>query len=225
MNTFETWGGAITGALQNAWFKVAEFLPALIGAIIILLIGIVIASFLGKLTVKLLKLFKFDHLVAKTGANETLEKFGMKKGVTGIIGKAVKWFFIFVAFSAAIDILDISQLSTLVNEFILYLPNVLVAFLILILGLMGARVVQSAISRAVKASKIPDATGEVIATVAKWSVVVFSFMAALVQMKIAENLIQILFFGVIAMLALAGGLAFGLGSRDKVRQWIEKVQL
>lgn len=210
-------------ALQGAWVSVASFLPELFGTILIVLIGIPVASFLGKLAVKLLKFIKFDQLVQSTGTNQTLEKIGIKATVTEIVGVTVRWFFIFVVLSAAIDVLNINQLSVLLNSFILYLPNVLVAMLLLILGLMGGRVVHGIITRSLEASKISDATGQVISAVAKWSVVIFSFMAALVQLRVAQDLIVILFAGIIAMLALAGGLAFGLGGKDKVRDWLEKM--
>lgn len=210
-------------ALQDAWASVANFLPELLGAILIILIGIPIASFFGRLAVKLLKLIKFDHFVKSTGVNQTLGNAGIKATVTEIVGVVVKWFFVFVVLSAVVDVLRITQLSSLLNSFILYLPNVLVAMLLLILGLMGGKVVHGIITRSLKASKISDATGQVISAVAKWSVVIFSFMAALVQLKIAQDMIVILFAGIVAMLALAGGLAFGLGGKDKVHDWLEKM--
>ena len=225
MNTVETWGGAVGSALMDAWLPVAEFFPKILGAVVILLIGMAIASFVEKIAIKILRLVKFDHLVRSTGVNDSLEKIGISQNITELIGKAVKWFFVIVAISAAIDILDINQLTILVNQFILYLPNVFVAFLIVILGLIGGRAAQALIRRAIGASRISDATGDLIASVAKWSVVVFSFMAALVQMKIADDLIKILFAGIVVMLALAGGLALGLGGREKIRQWIDKIQM
>ncbi|MDZ7612190.1 MAG: hypothetical protein U5L10_05485 [Candidatus Moranbacteria bacterium] len=224
MGTFNTWEAATINALQNTWVHMLNFIPKLLGAVVILLIGLFIASFLQKLVIKLLKWIKFDNLVESTRINENLQKIGLNKTVTKIIGVVVKWFFIIVTLTAVVDVLDISQLSNLLNQVILYLPNVLVAILILILGLMGGQVVHKIITKSIQTSKVSDATSQVISSGAKWTVVILAFMAALVQLKIAEDMIKILFTGIVAMLALAGGLAFGLGGRDRVRAWIDTVK-
>ncbi len=210
-------------AIYDAWSKIVGFVPKLIGAILVFAVGWAIAVLLEKVALKLFKLIKVDHLVRKTDTHTMLGKVGIEHDISYILAKIVKWFVVIITLSAVVEVLDIQQLSVLANNIILYIPNLFVALIILILGLIGGKVIYEVIESAVLASKIPDTAAKAVASIAKWFVIIFAFMAALVQLKIAPSLIQILFTGFVAMMAIAGGLAFGLGGRDKVKQWMDKL--
>ncbi len=212
-----------TQSFFNFWNEILKFIPKLIGAVIIFLIGWLISFVLEKVALKLFQVIRVDDLAKKTETNKALERIGVKAPASVILSKIVFWFFLIITLSAVIEVLNISQLSTLANNIVLYIPNLFVAVVILVLGLIGGKILYDVIKSAILASKIPDAAAKGVASVARWFVVIFAFMAALVQMKISPSLIQILFAGFVLMMAIAGGLAFGLGGRDKVKQWIDKL--
>lgn len=134
---------------------------------------------------------------------------------SGLIGWVVKWFFIIVTLVAVVDILGINQITSFFEEVLLYLPNVVAAIFILAIGIVLGKFVSDLVAKAVSASNMQANLRAMLAPTAKWAIFTFSLMAALVQLGIAPDLIRILFTGVVGMLALAGGLAFGLGGREE----------
>jgi hypothetical protein len=221
-NNFQTWGEAFTSSMQDLWFKLADFLPQLLGAIIILIIGLIIASFLGKLAKKVLVFARVDSALDNVGATEDLNKIGVKTSLSSIIAWLVKWFFILVTLIAVIDVLGIEQLTQFLNDIILYIPKVLAAVFILAIGLAAGRFLHNVVSKTVLASRLPDTSAPILANIAKWSIIIFSLMAALVQLGIAAGMIQILFAGLIIAFALAIGLSFGLGGHEAVKRWLDR---
>lgn len=212
-------------SMESLWSKLLGFIPSLLGAILILIIGLIIASILGKLTKKLIKFARIDSLVEKTGLKEEMERLGIKLTFAGVMAWLVKWFFIIVTFIAVVDILNIRQLTTFLEKLVLYIPNIIVAVIIITLGFIIGKILKTGAKNSLMRMSIKEKLAYFLGSLAKWAVLVFSFMAALVQLGIATSLIQILFTGLILMLAVAGGLAFGLGGRDhakKVLTWIEE---
>jgi hypothetical protein len=217
---FENWGDAVVASLQNVWYQLLEGLPTFVGALVVLIVGILIAAFLGKLAKKLVEMAKVDELVARTGL---MSHFGTPFKISTLIGWIVKWFFIITTLLAVVNILNIEQVTSFLERVLLYIPNVVAAVIILALGLIAGNFFHNVVERATKASSMSEAAVSALSAIAKWSIVIFAFMAALVQLGIAADLIQILFTGFVAMLALAGGLAFGLGGRDKAAHWLDKI--
>ena len=223
MNYLNTWAETFYLSLQTFWLKTIGFIPEVLGALIILIIGLMIASTLSILSKKLVNLTKLDSLAEKVKLHDELKKFGLEFTFATIIAWIVKWFIIIVVIITAIDVLKITQLTNFLNEIVLYIPNVIVAVIILGFGGIASRFIFEVVHKAVKASKMLPTSGQILAALAKWSIIIFSIMAALVQLEIATSLIQILFTGFIAMLALAGGLAFGLGGKEKAAKLLEKL--
>jgi len=129
---------------------------------------------------------------------------------------------ILVFLMAATDILKLVQVTNFLNSIILYLPNVVVAAVILAVAFLVANFVYAVVKGSTKVAGIVSAT--LLATVAKWAIVIFGFLAALIQLGIASSLINTLFIGLVAMLALAGGLAFGLGGKDEAAAILKKIR-
>ncbi len=217
---FQNWGDAISQSLHNVWSQFLNGLPTFIAAVIVLIIGVLIASFLGKLVKKVLDMGKIDDLVDKTGINRQL---GTDISITALIAWVVKWFFIIATLLAVVNILNIEQVTSFLNQVLLYIPNVVVAIIILALGVIAGNFVYNVVNGTATASGMSKAAVDALSTISKWAVVIFALMAALVQLGIASSLIQILFTGFVAMVALAGGLAFGLGGRDKASKWLDKI--
>jgi hypothetical protein len=217
---FENWGDAVVASLQNVWNQLLNGLPTFVAALVVLIVGILIASFLGKLAKKLVSYAQVDSLVGKTGVQDQL---GTRVSISDLIGWIVKWFFIIATLLAVVNILNIEQVTSFLEQVLLYIPNVVAAVIILALGLIAGNFFHDVVERATTASGMSEASVGALSAIAKWAIVIFSLMAALVQLGIAAELIQILFTGFVAMLALAGGLAFGLGGRDKASKWLDKV--
>jgi len=221
---FLRWGDAIMMALQKFTSVIAVVLPDIIAAIIALIIGLILASLLGRLTKRLIKMTKLDLLLDKAVKFEQLKERGIEIKASSILAWAVKWFFVIVTFIAAADILNLQQLTSFFKMVALYVPNVIIAVLILLFGFILGDGLKGIVIKAVETSKLPKSLAGMLGAVARISVIVFSIMACLTQLGIASDLVKILFTGFVAMLALAGGLAFGLGSRDHINEWLSKIR-
>jgi hypothetical protein len=185
--------------------------PPLLRTIIILIVDLILASLLGKLTKKLIKFTRVDRLIEKANLKQEMKHLGIKLTFAAVMAWLVKWFFIIVTFIAVVDILKIRQLNIFLEKLVLYIPNIIIAVVILILGLIFDKVLKSTAKNTLIRMSIKESPANFLGSLTKWSILVFSFMAALVQLGIATNLIQTLFTGRILMIALAAGLAFGLG--------------
>ena len=215
-------------SFQGVWFKFIEFLPNLIAAILVLIIGLFLADFLGRFVSKVLTRLYVDRVVEKTGLKKNLEKLGFKITISRALGLLVVWFLYAVVLIGTAEILQLNQISQFLQAVVLYIPNVIVAVVILVVGIVVSNFISIAVkeaSFAVKEASLAAklTAADLLSTLAKWAILVFSFMAALIQLKVAPELIQILFTGVVLMVALAGGIAFGLGGKDKAKELLDKL--
>ncbi|HBB36468.1 MAG: Conserved TM helix repeat-containing protein [Candidatus Moranbacteria bacterium GW2011_GWC1_45_18] len=222
MESVQTWGEAITLSLLNLWAKFVNFVPSLVGAILVFVAGWIVAAALGKVVEHIFKMIKVDDVMEKAGTKARFKKVGVELNVAKFMGGLVKWFLILVFLMAATDILRLTQVTNFLNSIILYLPNVVVAAVILAVAFLVANFVFAVVKGSTKVAGIVSAT--LLATVAKWAIVIFGFLAALIQLGIAASLINTLFIGFVAMLALAGGLAFGLGGKDEAALILKKIR-
>jgi hypothetical protein len=222
MNGVQTWGEAISMSLIGLWERFIMFLPALIGAIIVFVVGWIVASVLGKLIEKLIKSIKVDEALAKVGFNKKLGEVGISETVSELIGGIIKWFLILVFLMAATDILGLNQVTDFLNSIIFYLPNVVVAVVILAVAFLVANFVYNVVKGSTKAAGVMSAT--FLATISKWAIVLFAILAALLQLGIATSLVSTIFIGIIAALSLAAGLAFGLGGKDEAAMLLKKIR-
>jgi hypothetical protein len=209
-------------SLRVIWESVIGFLPTFLAALIVFIAGWLIAIFVGKLANRLIKAAKLDSLLVKLGVERTLTKAKLKLDSGKFFEELVKWFFIIVFLMAATDILGLTQVTLFLNTIILYLPNVIVAAVVL----LGAAIISNFMYKLVKASANAAglASASVVGTVTRWAILIFGLIIALSQLGIAANLMQTLWIGIVAMLAIAGGLAFGLGGKDLAAKTLEKIK-
>lgn len=222
MNILDVIRAAVSGSFYTLWNNVVTAIPVFVVALVVFSIGLLVAHALGSLAAKLTGLTRLDTLVEKVGAVIKLQTLGMRFKFSRLVGWIVQWFFVVVFLIAVADILGLSQVTEFLRSVAFYLPNVVVAVVILTLGLILGNFVRDLVERGVKSSNMPAAAGSV-ATVAQWAVVIFAVMASLAQLGIAARLIEILFAGLTLGVGLAFGLAFGLGGKDKARAWLEKL--
>jgi hypothetical protein len=202
----------LRSAFIDLWAGIVLFVPKLLFALVIFLLGLVIAGLLNKVVVRLATVLHIDELIKKLELDDIFRRAGVKLDVGIALGWLVKWFVIIFSLVAAADILQWDQVTEFLTTIIEYIPNVLISVIILLVGFVLANFVQEVIKSALDAVKMHTAC--FLAGLARWAIIVFSFMAALVQLGIAQSLIEVLFTGFVAMIALAGGLAFGLGGRE-----------
>lgn len=217
----QTWGDLILISLQQVWATVAVFLPRLIGAVIVFIIGWVVAMALGKLVEQIIRSLRVDSILERVEAHKALERAGLRLNTGAFIGGLVKWFLVVVFLLAALNILDLGEVSTFLRDVLNYIPRVVVAALILVIAALVAETVERTVRAAVESAGM---RGGLVGAVARWSIWVFAIVAALLQLGIAVQLIQTLVTGLVAMIALAGGLAFGLGGKDAASDILAKVR-
>ncbi len=214
----------IVSALQTLYDKVAAWLPNLIAAIIVLILGWVIGVFLSKLVKKILDAIKLDHLANQLGMRQLAERTGRPLSLSALGGWLVKWFFFLGSIMAAANILGLTEVTDFFNNQVLtYAGNVIIAVAILFLGILAANFFGDLVKSTVKASGM-HASAHALATITKWAIIIFTMIAALSQLQIATEFLQDLFRAVVAMLAIAGGLAFGLGGRDHAKRVLDEVE-
>lgn len=208
-------------SLQEVWASVIGFLPLLIGAIIVFIIGWIIAVALGKLVEHIIRALRIDALLVKLDFERTLERGGFRLNTGAFIGGLVRWFLIVVFLLASVNILGLGQVSAFLTSVLLYIPNVVVAALVLIIAAIVAQAVERLVRGSVEAAGYH---GGLVGIVARWAIWVFAFIAVLLQLGIATALVQTLITGLIAALALAFGLSFGLGGKEAAAGWIDRVR-
>jgi hypothetical protein len=213
---------SVVTAVSDALRQTALFLPNLIAAIIVFIVGVIIAAILKNALIRALGALGLERAIKGTAVAAALTKANPTLSISKLLGELLKWFIILVFLVPAVNTLGLGQVSALISSLLLYLPNVLVAVIVVTVGFLFANFAYDFVLAA--SLGLGASASALVAQIARWAIVIFSFLAALTQLGIAASLIQILFTGVIAMVALAGGLAFGLGGRDAAADTIAKLQ-
>ncbi|KKQ96094.1 MAG: CmpX protein [Candidatus Levybacteria bacterium GW2011_GWB1_39_7] len=205
--------------LNNTVATIVQFTPAFITGLIVLLIGLIIASIVKQALIQIFKFVRLEQLLERYGVPETKAREGVSW--TGFLSELARWFVIILFLIPTADIWGLGRFSVILNNFLSYLPNVIVAVLLLLVGFVVAKLVHDLLLASIHG--LSAETARTIAVVGRYSVLVFAVLIVLNQLGIASDLIRILFSGIVAMVALAGGLAFGLGGREVAREILEKL--
>ena len=219
----QIWSDTLIMSFQNLWGGVIGFAPKLIIAIIVFVIGLLVASIIGRFVDKIISSLRVDSAFKSVGVDEMLHKGGFTLNSGHFIGGLVKWFLVIVFLVASLEILGLSQVTDFLKNVVLgYLPNVIVAALILVVAAFIAHAMQRIVVGSAKVAGAPST--HFLGGLTKWSIWAFAILAALYQLGIAGAFAQTLFTGFVAMVAIAGGLAFGLGGRDAASKYIEHLR-
>jgi len=209
-------GTAIVTGIAAAFAAFFSALPSVIGALLILVIGWIIAGWIGGLLARGLRIIRFDQLADRAGVTTFLDRAGIHADPAGVLGGVVKWYVRLVFVLLAANAVGLTAVSTIVNQILGFIPNLLVAVLILAGFAWLAGLTRGLVHAALGQSSLPN--GEAIANIAYVTVFAFGIVAAADQLGVASTLINTLFAGVVAAFALAFGLAFGLGGREEAAQ-------
>ena len=212
----------LQAAFAGMWSEVITFLPMIVMAIIVLIAGWLLGAILKGVVVKLFRKLKVNEALDAAGVDMLTERAGLQLKAGVFVGTLVKWFVIAVFFVAALDILRLTMVTEFVRDIVLgYLPNVIVAVLILLVASIVANVAATALGTALRTAGVQSA--ERFGKVAYYAIIVFAVLAALHQLRIAPEIIQMLIAGIVFATALAAGLAFGLGGRDTAARLLDKM--
>lgn len=217
-----TWADVVANSLANLWLGIAAFLPSLFGALVIFLVGLIVAAALGALVEKILEAVKLDRALGRAGIDTHVSRGGLRMRAAYLLGQIVRWFFIIVFTLAAADTLGLYALTAFLRDVLAYLPNVIVAALILVASLAVANILSRIVAASTSAARLAGAGA--LSTITWWAVMIFGILSALYQLNVAQTIITAIVTGVIAMLALAGGLAFGLGGRSYAEHLLDKLR-
>ena len=212
MQTIENWGDAVLVSVTTALQNLLGFLPALIGAILILILGWIVAGFIAGLVERGLKAVGFERAAQSTGVAGFIQQAGSGWTASKIVAEIVKWFIRLIAIQAAASILGMEQISSAINAVLLWLPNLVVAMAIIVVAALIANFVAGVVRGA--AAEMGFASPDLLANIARYAIIVFAAVAAIDQLGIAPTVVNALFIGSVAAVALAVGLSFGLGGRD-----------
>lgn len=217
---------AIIVASTSVVTSMLHFIPILFAAVLIFVIGLFLARLVKLIVKKILETIKLSTLVKDTGVNTFLKKADITKNVEEVIGEVARWLVILIFSIATVNILGLVTVSEFLTNILGYIPRVISAALILTVGVLVAGWVESLVKGAVGTFSV--STGRLLGKVSSYTIVIFTILAAISELGIAEQFINILFIGFIAMVALALGLSIGLGAKDVVsevlRDWYKQLK-
>lgn len=211
-------GSVLLASLNSGLLAIVTFVPKFLAGAVILVVGIVVASIFKQLLREVFKSLKIEALLSKYGVPELKEEFSW----SNILSEIVRWFVIVMFLIPTADVWGLPQIITVLNEFLLYLPNVFVAAIIALVGLAFARISHDVVLAS--SHGVSKEAARAIASAARWSIVIFVFLAVLNQLGVAADLVRILFTGFVAMLAIGGGIAFGFGGQGAAKDVIEEIK-
>ena len=219
---FTQWKDALANASSNVLDRIVNFLPELLGAVIILVVGWFLALFLEKILNQLFKIIGLGKLFRVVKIEEIVKKAKFKLDTCGIISALVKWVILVIAFLSAAEVLGLNQIADFFAVILGYVPSVIAAIAIILIGAVLAHFLSDVVRGSTEAGGL--AYSSLLSKLTSWSIWIFAVLAALVQLGIAHELIRTLFTGFVALFALAGGLAFGLGGQDAARRLLAKIE-
>ncbi|MCO5787704.1 transporter [Pseudomonas sp. G11-1] len=219
----ETWSQSFVAAMTALWTKVASFIPDLITALIIVLLGFVIARIVDAVLSKGLAKLGLDRLMTGAGVTKMLGRIGIASPVSAVIGKIIYWFIILTFVVSAAETLGLARVSATLDAFALYLPKVFGAALILLAGLLLSHLVAGMVRGTVESIGADYAGG--ISRLVQGLLVIITVSLAIGQLQIETQLLNTVIAIVLVSFGAAAALAMGLGSRDTVSQIIAGVYL
>ncbi len=200
--------------LEDALAVFLSYIPQLIGAVIILIVGYIIAKVLQAIVTRVLRGVGFENWMERGGVKQFFDRAGTRQTPSGVLGKVVFWFVFIIAITMAADALGIQQISGFLNQLIAFIPSIFVAILILFLAALLANFLSGIVR---------GATGSgILASVVQYGIIVYAVFTALTQLGIAVELTAPTFLILLGAVALALAIAFGLGGREVAQEILEK---
>lgn len=217
----QTWSEVFLLSLQGLWYGFVSAVPSILLAIIIFIVGWIIASTLGSLVTAGVDALKIDRLFKNTGTDQALARAGWKLHIGGVVGWLVKWLIILGFFTASVNLLGLDQVTVFLQQIVVYIPQVIIAVLILVAGTILADFVRKLISGGAAIARVRSARA--LGTIAYYAIWILTIVTALDKLGIFGYFGQILFTGIVFAIALALAIAFGLGAKDAAARFVNRL--
>lgn len=208
-------------SLTSFWTELASFVPQLLGAIVALVLGWMLAKVARSGVMRLLVLLKFDKATEKSGLEAFMKHAELELSVASVIGNLIYWLIILVMIVTVANSLGLSMVAELFNKVVLYIPNVIVSIMVLVFGTILARFINRLVFAWLNNMEFQGAL--TVSTFSEYAMLVFVFFMALEQLQIANELLTAAFIISFGAVGLAFAIAFGLGAKDWAGRVIEKV--
>jgi hypothetical protein len=210
---------AIMDPFNMMWGKIAGFLPTLVSVLIVLFVGWMIAAILQKLVVRFLKLARLDTISEKSGIANVLLKGDISQTLSEIIGSLVYWLFMLVVILAAVNVLNLNEAAALLNSVILYIPRVIAALFILVLGIFFASVLATTVRTTAANSGVTQAKG--LGRLTQVIIIIFTVVQSLQQLRIDVSILNLIVQATVGAVAVGAAIALGLGCKDMAGKFVQ----
>lgn len=218
----EAWTTIAWLGIEKFWLGFIDFLPRLILAFVVFVIGWLIAVAIGRIIQEALKRLQLDKLFQIRKWTDVLEKAEFDAKPSEFIGSIIKWILVIVVLSVSVEVLGLPQFSSFLGDVVDWLPNLLAAILIFVATVIIASIAEKLVRAGIRGTKVDYS--KLAGTIARWAIWIFGVSAILIQLGIGKSLILVLFQGIVAFLAIAGGLAFGLGGKESAANFLRDVK-
>ena len=226
MNSFSVWQGALINSWAGVWSSVLGTLPAIIGAIVVFSIGLVIAYWVKRGVIGLLRALRLESVTKSAGIDNYLDRAEIKLNFIDLVGTIFEWIIVLIFFLAVVDILGLTAVSAVVLSVLGYIPRIVGAALILGAGYVVAKIVDGLVRGAV--TSIDKEVAKPLGKLGRWVILLVAAFAAIEQLQVARGLTTVFFQGITYTVVLVVGLAVGLGAKDLVSKvltdWYEKLR-
>lgn len=209
---------ALISSINSGLLGLILFLQNFVAGLIVLILGIIVAALIRQAVLEVMRTLKVETLLKRYGVPEARGDLVW----SNILSEIVRWFVILLFLVPAMKVWGVPEATSVLNQIVLYIPQVLVATILALVGLVFANLAHDVVLASVH--NVSPQSSRVVATIAKYSIVVFVAFGVLVQLGVAADLIRILFTGIVAMLAIAGGIAFGLGGQGSAREVLDALK-
>lgn len=209
-------------SLVDTTLTLATFLPKVVGALVIFVLGWAAGSILGRTVTHVIGLLRIDKALNKAGVEELSAKTGVHISVAGFLGAVVKWGLIVAFAVVAAEVLGLTQITQLLRDILVYIPNVIVAAAALVIATLLGDFISKIVYHSAQGMGV---SGRFAAQVSKWAIIIVGgIFPALTQLRVAQGLVEVLFTGIVFAFSLALGLAFGLGGKEAAARALEKMK-
>ncbi len=216
------WDNLIAEPLSQMLTKILAYLPILLGTLVILIVGWIVARVIRRMIDWLLKVVRFDTLADKAGISQVLKKGDLKFSAREVVSGIVYWLIIIMVLVMAVDALGLPKASDVLTSLFAYVPNVIAALLVLVVAMFLASFVSGIVRTAAGNANLPKP--EIFASISQWAIIIFAVTVSLEQLGIASLLVTTTFNIILGGISLALALAFGLGGKDIAAKYLEELK-
>ncbi|HOI60148.1 MAG TPA: hypothetical protein PKU93_02370 [Candidatus Pacearchaeota archaeon] len=209
-------------AFAQAWASIVNFLPMFLAALVVFIIGWILSIGIGRLVSEILRKFGFNNIFRRTGWENAFKRADIEVDPSQFVGVITKWIFVIIFLMISSDILHWSSFSVLLGKIIWWIPNLIVAIIILVVAIVLADILEKIVKATV--DRMGVASANFLGSLTKWVIYVVASLAILSQLNVAPTIVDSIVIGIVATFVLAFGLAFGLGGREEAGRVLKMIR-